>query len=71
MVVASNETACGPILPPPTIPNPPSNWAVLIKRYNCSFEDKVLNAQNAFYDVAIVHNVDSNALGKKVIFHFS
>lgn len=66
--LADPPNACAPIRPPPTdIPNPPERWAVLIKRYNCTFEQKVINAQNAFYDIAIVHNVDSNKLGTSPI----
>lgn len=37
-------------------------WAVLIARYNCSFEDKIRNAQNAGWDAVIVFNVGSNDL---------
>lgn len=46
---------------------PPENatstrFVVIIARYNCSFEDKVRNAQNAKYAAVIVHNVGSNDL---------
>uniref|UniRef100_A0A0A9Z5W7 E3 ubiquitin-protein ligase RNF13 n=1 Tax=Lygus hesperus TaxID=30085 RepID=A0A0A9Z5W7_LYGHE len=64
VVLAEPENGCSKLSPPPpNISGPnPAYWAVLIKRYNCSFEDKVYNAQEAFYDVAIIHNVDSNKL---------
>lgn len=56
---------CYPIKPPnTTIPNFTGRWAVLVKRYNCSFEDKVRNAQAAKYDIIIVHNVNSSELGE-------
>ncbi|KAI5714442.1 hypothetical protein M8J76_017162 [Diaphorina citri] len=35
---------------------------VIIKRYGCTFEQKVRNAQAANFSAVIVHNVDSNAL---------
>jgi E3 ubiquitin-protein ligase RNF13 len=38
-------------------------WGVLIKRYDCNFEQKVRYAQNASYDIAIVHNVNSSEIG--------
>lgn len=37
-------------------------WVVLIARYNCSFEEKIRNAQNAGWDAVIVFNVASNDL---------
>ncbi|XP_019536063.3 E3 ubiquitin-protein ligase RNF13 [Aedes albopictus] len=40
----------------------PTRFAVIIARYNCSFEVKVRNAQNAGYVAVIVHNVGSNDL---------
>lgn len=43
-------------------PNSTSKFAVVIARYNCSFEEKVRNAQKAGYAMAIVHNVGSNDL---------
>lgn len=33
-------------------------------RYNCTFEEKIRNAQLSGYDAAIVYNLDSNDLGK-------
>lgn len=35
---------------------------VVIARNNCTFEEKIRNAQKAGYDAAIVYNVDSNEL---------
>lgn len=43
-------------------PGVPARFAVIIARYNCSFEDKVRNAQKAGYVAVIVHNVGSNDL---------
>ncbi|XP_050072222.1 uncharacterized protein LOC126560103 [Anopheles maculipalpis] len=43
-------------------PNVTSKFAVVIARYNCSFEVKVRNAQQAGYAMVIVHNVGSNDL---------
>lgn len=43
-------------------PGVPARFAVIIARYNCSFEDKVRNAQKAGYAAVIVHNVGSNDL---------
>lgn len=40
----------------------PTRFAVIIARYNCSFEVKVRNAQKAGYVAVIVHNVGSNDL---------
>lgn len=37
-------------------------YVVIIARYNCSFEEKVRNAQNAGFDAVIVFNVGSNEL---------
>lgn len=60
--VRANPTdGCTDLDPPPenvTL----SRFAVIIARYNCSFEDKVRNAQKAGYAAVIVHNVGSNDL---------
>ncbi|XP_038117929.1 E3 ubiquitin-protein ligase RNF13 isoform X1 [Culex quinquefasciatus] len=60
--VRSNPTdGCTELDPPPenvTL----SRFAVIIARYNCSFEDKIRNAQKAGYAAVIVHNVGSNDL---------
>ncbi|KAK7069112.1 E3 ubiquitin-protein ligase rnf13 [Halocaridina rubra] len=56
------ETAC-------TLPNPPPNvtgiggpWIAIVRRYNCTFVEKVLNSQRAGYGAVIIYNVHSNAL---------
>lgn len=60
--VRANPTdGCTELDPPPenvTL----SRFAVIIARYNCSFEDKIRNAQKAGYAAVIVHNVGSNDL---------
>lgn len=60
--VRANPTdGCTDLDPPPenvTL----SRFAVIIARYNCSFEDKIRNAQKAGYAAVIVHNVGSNDL---------
>ncbi|KAL1140071.1 hypothetical protein AAG570_000003 [Ranatra chinensis] len=63
VVYAKPANACSALEPPPYhVPNFTGRWAVLIRRYDCSFDIKVRNAQNASYDIAIVHNVNSSDL---------
>jgi E3 ubiquitin-protein ligase RNF13 len=62
--MAKPEEACSSIQKPPDFPNYFGNWVVLIRRYGCSFEDKVRIAQHANYSAVIVHNVNSSELGK-------
>ncbi|OXU28960.1 hypothetical protein TSAR_015790 [Trichomalopsis sarcophagae] len=64
VIYADPPQACHDIKSPPTNNTKYSgnNWIVLIARQNCSFEDKIRNAQKAGYDAAIVHNVNSNEL---------
>lgn len=57
---ANPANACEPISPPPD--DTKSKWIVLIQRGDCSFEQKVRNAQAAGYSAAIVHNVGSDDL---------
>lgn len=66
-VVSSNpEDACSPIDPSPrNVPNFTKHWAVLIKRGGiCNFEDKILNAQNASFNLVIVYNNGTDELIK-------
>ncbi|KAL7838064.1 hypothetical protein AOLI_G00264680 [Acnodon oligacanthus] len=59
--------ACAPIHPPPVSPTPSvtnvtTKYVVLIRRYDCNFDIKVLHAQQAGYSAAIIHNMYSNTL---------
>uniref|UniRef100_A0A1L8DSY0 RING-type E3 ubiquitin transferase n=1 Tax=Nyssomyia neivai TaxID=330878 RepID=A0A1L8DSY0_9DIPT len=65
--VAINATpanACSPLIPPPAVKNDthPTKFVALVARYNCSFEDKIKNAQKANYDAVIVYNIGSDDL---------
>ncbi|XP_049531667.1 E3 ubiquitin-protein ligase RNF13 isoform X2 [Anopheles darlingi] len=57
---ADPADGCSAMRPPPNVTS--SKFAVVIARYNCSFEEKVRNAQLAGYAMVIVHNVGSNDL---------
>ncbi|XP_068238164.1 E3 ubiquitin-protein ligase RNF13-like [Palaemon carinicauda] len=56
------HNACKVPDPPPVLANYTGLWIGIIKRYNCTFVEKVLNAQHAGYDAVIVHNVGSDML---------
>ncbi|KAK7925565.1 hypothetical protein WMY93_007875 [Mugilogobius chulae] len=66
LVVASPLNACTPIeAAPPLPPNFDANTTkliALIKRYECTFDIKVLHAQQAGFDAAIVFNMFSDTL---------
>ncbi|KAG4072153.1 hypothetical protein HA402_015652 [Bradysia odoriphaga] len=62
-ITGNPANGCTILEPPPKSPDMEDfQWAVLIARYNCTFEEKVRNAQLSGYDVAIVYNLDSNEL---------
>ncbi|KAJ0004405.1 hypothetical protein NQD34_010619 [Periophthalmus magnuspinnatus] len=66
LVVARPLNACTPIdTAPPLPPNFDANTTkliALIKRFECNFDIKVLHAQQAGFDAAIVHNMYSDTL---------
>lgn len=49
---------------PPKLKNYTGAWIGIVRRNDCPFDEKVLNAQIAGYDAVIVHNIGSNDLCK-------
>ncbi|XP_078266581.1 E3 ubiquitin-protein ligase RNF13 [Rhinoraja longicauda] len=62
LVYSKPKNACEPIISPPIMENSSLNYIVVIRRFDCNFDIKVLNAQRAGYKAAIVYNVDSDDL---------
>lgn len=58
------DHACVVPTSPPQWKNYTGPWIGIVRRKNCSFVDKVLNAQTAGYSAVIVHNVGSNNIRK-------
>ncbi|XP_023659213.2 E3 ubiquitin-protein ligase RNF167 [Paramormyrops kingsleyae] len=55
--------ACVPIDPPPhAIDRNATKYIVIIRRFDCNFDVKVLHAEQAGYSAAIVYNVHSDSL---------
>ncbi|XP_030603133.1 E3 ubiquitin-protein ligase RNF167 [Archocentrus centrarchus] len=66
LVASRPSNGCTAIVPPPLLPSSfdanTTKFVVLIKRYDCNFDIKVLNAQEAGYSAAIIHNMYSEKL---------
>lgn len=62
--MASDVNGCsGNMEGPPTISlEPEARFVVLMARNNCTFYEKVVNAEKAGFDAAIVYNIDSDDL---------
>ncbi|XP_043926539.1 E3 ubiquitin-protein ligase RNF13 isoform X2 [Protopterus annectens] len=62
LINARPENACESIVHPPRKENSSNAFIALIRRHDCNFDVKVLNAQKAGYKAAIVYNTDSDDL---------
>lgn len=62
LMEARPANACHPIEGPQLVGNGSLGAIVLIRRYDCTFDLKVLHAQRAGFEAAIVHNVGSDDL---------
>lgn len=62
LMEAKPANACHPIEGPQLVDNSSLGAIVLIRRYDCTFDLKVLHAQQAGFKAAIVHNVLSDDL---------
>lgn len=62
LINARPENACEPIFHPPLKDNSSNAFIALIRRHDCNFDVKVLNAQRAGYKAAVVYNTDSDDL---------
>ncbi|XP_030217499.1 E3 ubiquitin-protein ligase RNF167 [Gadus morhua] len=65
LVASRPMNACSAIEPAPLPPQGNANltkFIVLIKRYECNFDIKVLHAQQAGYSAVIIHNMYSDVL---------
>lgn len=60
--MASDVYGCGSIDGPPSNSEPEAKFVVLMARNNCTFFEKVMHAQLAGFDAAIVYNIDSDDL---------
>uniref|UniRef100_A0A670XNY2 PA domain-containing protein n=1 Tax=Pseudonaja textilis TaxID=8673 RepID=A0A670XNY2_PSETE len=62
LIEAKPANACQPINAPPLTNSTSVTYVALIQRNDCSFTTKVLHAQQAGYQAAVIHNVNSQAL---------
>uniref|UniRef100_A0A674I5I5 PA domain-containing protein n=1 Tax=Terrapene triunguis TaxID=2587831 RepID=A0A674I5I5_9SAUR len=62
LIEAMPANACEPIEGPPASSNSSEAFIALIRRSDCPFGVKVLHAQQAGYQAAVVHNVNAEHL---------